>query len=83
MITKRTRTLNLSNSAEQDVLLGLLVSEGLEDFVDNSLAQFSLLALLLLLLVSCPRVQDSLELGGDGDLLLQGERFGLELGGLL
>lgn len=76
-------TFNLSNGTEQNVLLGLLVRKGLEDLVNDGLAELSLLTLLLLLLMTSPRVQDGLELGGKGDLLLEGEGLSLELGGLL
>ena len=80
---KTTRTLNLSHSAGENVLLGLLVAEALQDVVNDGLDEVSLLALLGLLLKADPRVEDGFDLSGEGNLLALDERLGLELRGLL
>jgi hypothetical protein len=49
----------------------------------NRLDQLDLLGFTLLLLVTNPRVEDGLELGLEGDLLLEGEVFVLDLVDLL
>jgi hypothetical protein len=81
--TGRSRTFNLGNSASKDVLLNLSVLEASHDFVNDSLGELGLLALLGLLFKSDPAVQHRLKLGGDSDLLLLNEGLGLELGGFL
>ena len=79
----KKRTLDLSNSGGEDILLSLVVTEALEDGVDDGLDELGLLALLRLLLEADPRVEDRLDLGGEGDLLALDKRLGLELCGLL
>jgi hypothetical protein len=49
----------------------------------NRLDELDLLGFTLLLLVTNPRVEDGLELGLEGDLLLEGEVFVLDLVDLL
>ena len=61
----------------------LLVAEALEHRVDDALDEISLLALLGLLLEADPAVEDGLDLGSDGNLLLLDEGLGLELGSFL
>ena len=63
--------------------MGLLAAEALEDGVDDGLDELSLLALLGLLLKADPRVENGLDLSGEGNLLALDERLGLELRGLL
>lgn len=77
------RTLKVGNGTSNEVLLGLAVSERLEDVRLNSLDEVGLLGLSHGLLVSDPRVEDGLGLGGQGGLLSEGEVLGLESGGLL
>jgi hypothetical protein len=76
-------TLNLGHSAGQKLLLGSLVLEVGKDLVDDSFCELSLLALLHLLFVADPAVEDGLDLRSDGNLLLLNEGLGLELGGFL
>ena len=76
-------TLDLGNSARENVLLRLFVLDGLQHVLDDGFREGGLLALLGLLLVADPRVQNGLELGSQSNLLLEDERFGLELGGFL
>ena len=76
-------TLNLSNGACKDVLLRLFVLNCLQHVLNDRFCEGSLLVLLDLLLITNPRVQNGLELGSQGDLLLEDERLGLELGSFL
>jgi hypothetical protein len=76
-------TLNLSNAAQKDVTLELLVTKLLLDVGKNSLDEVDLLLLTELSLVADVRVEDRLDLGGDGSGLLELEGLVLELGGLL
>ena len=78
-----TRTLNLGDSGGEDVLLGLLAAEALQDRVHHGLDELGLLALLGLLLKADPRVENGLDLCREGNLLALDERLGLELRGLL
>ena len=80
---KTIRTLNLSHSAGENVLLGLLVAEALQDVVNDGLDEVGLLALLGLLLEADPAVKDGLDLGRESDLLALNECLRLELCGLL
>jgi len=57
-----TRTFYLNNSASQNIFLGLLVLEGGNNFFDDGLRKVGLLALLNLLLIAHPAVEDRLEL---------------------
>lgn len=77
------RTLKVGNGTSNEVLLGLAVSKRLEDVRLNSLDEVGLLGLSHGLLVSDPRVENGLGLGGQGGLLSKGEVLGLESGGLL
>lgn len=54
--TMKALTLNLSDGAQKDILLCLLILQALEDLLNYRFAQLSLLAFLLLLLISCPAV---------------------------
>ncbi len=76
-------TLDLSNRGEEDVLLELLVSELSLDVLKDGGDELGLLGLAHLGLVADPGVEDRLDLGGEGDLLLERERLVLELSGLL
>lgn len=76
-------TLNLSNSPKKNILLRLLILEILEHVVNDRLGKVRLLALLLLLLVAYPAIEDGLDLSRERNLLLLDERLRLELGRLL
>ena len=77
------RTLDVSQSLLQELLLESGLGElGLDTGLDG-LDEVELLRLSLLLLVSDPRVEDLLELGLDGVLLLESKVLVLELGDLL
>jgi len=78
-----TLTLNLSNGACKDVLLCLFVLDRLQHILNDGFCEGSLLVLLGLLFITDPRVQNGLELGSQGDLLLEDERLGLEFGSFL
>ena len=83
MWTWKRRTLDLSNSGGEDILLSLVVTEALEDGVDDGLDELGLLALLGLLLKADPRVENGLDLCREGNLLALDKRLGLELRRLL
>ena len=76
-------TLNLGNGACKDVLLRLFVLDRLQHVLNDRFCEGGLLILLGLLLITDPRVQNGLELGSQGDLLLEDERLGLEFGSFL
>lgn len=76
-------TFYLSNSAEQDFFLGLLILDASENLLNDVLGKVGLLALLDLLLISNPAVQDRLHLSSDGNFLLLDEGLGFEDGGFL
>ena len=76
-------TLDLRNSTEQDVTLGLLLGEALHDLVDDSFCKLSLLVLLRLLLETDPAVKNSLKLRRESNLLALYENLVLEFGGFL
>ena len=80
---EKTRTFYLSNSASQDILLSPLVFEGSDDLLDDCLGEIGLLALLNVLLVAHPAIENRLELGGKSDLLELNKVLCLELSGLL
>jgi len=77
------RTFYLNNSASQNIFLSLLVFEGSDDFFDDCPGEIGLLALLDLLLVAHPAVEDRLELRGKSNLLELDEVLRFELSGLL
>lgn len=77
------RTLNLGHASNEDITLQLLVAELLLHVGQDRLDELALLGLAHLRLVTNPRVEDRLDLGGEGRLLAQGESLVLELGGLL
>lgn len=79
----RRHTFDFSNGSQQDILLVLLIGNILHDFVDDSLGELSLFVFLGLLLIADPRIQDSLDFGVDGSLLLEDEGFAFELGSFL
>ena len=76
-------TLNVSNRLLEDLLQGLGVLQLLLDLGDYGIGKFPLLASLDLALVSNPRVQDVLRLGGKSRRLLKLIGLRLELGGFL
>ena len=76
-------TFNLRNSAQEDVLLGLLVLQRSNDLLHNGLGEVGLFALLDLLLIADPAVKHRLEFGSDGNFLLLDKVLGLEFGGFL
>ena len=76
-------TLNLGNSACKDILLRPFVLDRLQHVLNDRFCKGSLLALLGLLLITDPRVQNGLELGSQGNPLLEDERLGLEFSGFL
>ena len=63
-------TFHLCNGAKKDFTLGLFILDRSKDLVDHGLGELSLLALLQLLFVTDPAVQNSFNFGRDGDLLL-------------
>jgi len=77
------RTFYLSNSASQNIFLSLVVFEGSDDLLDDCPGKIGLLALLGLLLVAHPAVENRLELRGKSNLLELDEVLCLELSGLL
>lgn len=77
------RTLDISHALRQDLLQDLGVLQLLLDLGNDGISQLLLLALLYLALVTDPRVQDGLGLGGQGCLLLQLVGLSLEPCGLL
>lgn len=80
---KTARTLDLGNRRQEDVALELLVAKLLLDVAEDGRDEVALLLLAELRLVADVRVEDRLDLGRDGRLLLEAERLVLELGGLL
>jgi hypothetical protein len=80
---KGTLTLNLGHALLENLLQGLGVLQLLLDLGNDSLGKLPLLALLDLALITDPRVEDSLGLGGKGSLLLELISLSLELGSLL
>ena len=72
-----TLTLNLSNSACKNILLRLFVLDRLQHVLDDGFREGSLLALLGLLFVTDPRVQNGFEFRSQSNLLLEDERLGL------
>ncbi len=76
-------TFELSNSAEQDVLLRLLVLQRLQDTLNDGLCKLRLLRLFGLLFVTDPRVQNLFEFSCHYNLLTLDEDFALKLGGFL
>lgn len=83
MSRRDERTLDISHALRQDLLQDLGVLQLLLDLGNDGISQLLLLALLDLALVTDPRVQDGLGLGGQGCLLLQLVGLGLEPCGLL
>jgi hypothetical protein len=79
----RSHTLNLGHALLENLLQGLGALQLLLDLGNDGLSKLPLLALLDLALVTDPRVEDSLGLGGKGGLLLELISLSLELGGLL
>lgn len=75
-------TLDVGDSLVEDLLLDLGVLEVLVDLLDQVGSQLLLLALAEVSLVADPRVKGALDLGGNGNLLLQLKGLGLELGSL-
>ena len=55
----------------------------LQHVLDDGFREGSLLALLGLLFIADPRVQNGLELRSECNLLFEDERLGLEFGGFL
>ena len=78
-----THTLDLGDGGSEDVLLGLLAAEALQDRVHHGLDELGLLALLGLLLKADPRVENGLDLRGKSDLLLLDEGLVLKTSSLL
>lgn len=76
-------TLNISNALLQDLLQNLGVLKLLLDLGNDGLGKLTLLALLDLVLVANPRVENLLGLGSKGGALLELVGLGLELGGFL
>lgn len=76
-------TLNLGNGACKDVLLRLFILDHPQHALNDGFRESSLLALLGLLLITDPRVQNGLELGSYGNILLEDERLGFQSGGFL
>jgi hypothetical protein len=75
--------LNVGHALVENLLKSLGVLKLLLDLGDDGLGKLLLLPLLDLALVADPRVENGLGLVSDGGLLLELERLGLELGGLL
>ncbi len=80
---KDALTFNLSDGTQQDILLSLLILKCFQDFVDYGLCEFRLLALLNLLFITGPGVQNSFKLSSESDLLLQNKGLRLEFGRFL
>lgn len=80
---EETRTFYLSNSASQNILLSPLVFEGGDNLLDDCLGEIGLLALLDVLLIAHPAVENRLELRGKSNLLELDEVLRLKLGSLL
>ena len=76
-------TLDLSNGTDKDILLSLLITNALYDVINDSLDEFSLLALLGLLFETDPAVENGLDLRGKSDLLLLDEGLVLKTSSLL
>ena len=76
-------TFHLRNCARKNFLLGLWFLERSQNFVDDGFCQISLLALLQVLFVSHPAVENGLDLVCDGDLLLRDKVGGFKLSRLL
>jgi hypothetical protein len=77
------RTLNVADALVENLLERLGVLELLLDLGNDGLGKLALLPLLDLALVADPRVENGLGFVGNGRLLLELERLGLELGGFL
>ena len=82
-ILRKERTLNVSNALVKNLLENFGVVELLLNLGDDGLGKLALLPLLDLSLVTHPRVQNTLGLGGDVNALLKLESLGLKLGGFL
>ena len=80
---EKALTLNLGNGADKNILLGLLITNALENVVNDSLDEFSLLALLGLLFETDPAVENGLDLRGKSDLLFLDEGLVLKTSSLL
>ena len=65
-----TLTFYFGDGTQKDVLLSLLVFDARQHFFNDALGELHLLALLHLLLVPHPAVQDRLDLCSNDNLLL-------------
>lgn len=76
-------TLNILHTLVKDLLENLGVLQFLLNLGNNGISEFALLPLLDTLLVSYPRVENSLGFGCDGGLLLELVGVSLKLSGFL